>query len=190
MSTLTSGELDEDSFVRGVGRLWWVFLVTGSLWVLLSLVVLTVDPTSVSVIAYLTGFVILLAGLAEFAMAVLAPGWRWLHAVLGVLFVAGGVAAFMHPLQTFGILAVLIGWYLVVKGTADIVESLVLREYLPLWGLALAAGIVEVLIGIWAIGSPSRSAWLLILWVGLAALTRGITEIVLAFRVKELAAEA
>ena len=54
----------------------------------------------------------------------------------------------------------------------------------PLWGLTLALGIVEVVVGVWAIGYPGRSAWLLVLWVGVAALTRGITEIVLAFKLR------
>ena len=63
MTTLTVDTVD-DGIAKGVSRLWWVFLVTGSLWVILALVVLTVDPTSVKVIAYLTGFVILLAGIA------------------------------------------------------------------------------------------------------------------------------
>jgi uncharacterized membrane protein HdeD (DUF308 family) len=187
MTTVTADTV-EVSFFRGVGRLWWVFLITGSLWVILSLVVLTVDPTSVTVIAFLTGVVILLAGLAEIAMTFLAPGWRWLHALLAILFIAGGVASFIHPLQTFGILAILIGWWLVVKGTVDIVESVAGRDVVELWGLVLALGIGQVLIGIWAIGSPVRSAWLLILWVGLGALARGITEIFMAFRLKELEA--
>jgi uncharacterized membrane protein HdeD (DUF308 family) len=53
-----------------------------------------------------------------------------------------------------------------------------------LWGLLLASGIIELAIGVWAIGYPGRSAWLLILWVGIAALVRGITEIVLAFKLR------
>ena len=50
--------------------------------------------------------------------------------------------------------------------------------------VALAAGIVELAIGVWALGYPGRSAWLLVLWVGIGALMRGITEIVLAFKLR------
>ena len=83
-----------------------------------------------------------------------------------------------------GILALLIGWYLLVKGTFDVVMSVAERHVLHLWGLVLASGLIEIAIGIWAIGSPGRSAWLLVLWVGLTALMRGITEIVLAFKLR------
>jgi uncharacterized membrane protein HdeD (DUF308 family) len=189
MTTVSETSTYEVQFFKGVSRLWWVFLVTGVLWIVLALIILTVDPTSVTVIAYMAGAVILLAGLAEGAMTFIAPGWRWLHALLAILFLAGGIAAFMDPLQTFGILAVLIGWWLVLKGTIDIVESLAAREVLNLWGLVLASGIIQILIGLWAIGSPVRSWWLLVLWIGLGALMRGITEIFLAFRVKGLEVE-
>ena len=190
MTTVSDASVLEVRYREDGSRWWWVFLVTGTLWVLLSLVILTIDPTSVTVIAYMTGAVILLAAAAELAMAFVAEGWRWVHALLGLLFIAGGVAAFVHPLQTFSILAVLIGWWLVVKGTVDIVESIAGREYLDLWGLVLAVGIAQLLIGIWAIGSPVRSAWLLVLWVGLGALSRGITEIFLAFRIRSLGSAA
>ena len=100
-----------------------------------------------------------------------------LHLLFGMpLFPAGLLAG----AGAFGILALLIGWYLVLKGTMDIIISIAGRGEIPLWGLLLASGIAQLLIGIWAVGYPGRSAWLLILWVGLGALMRGITEIVIA----------
>ena len=47
-------------------------------------------------------------------------------------------------------------------------------------------GIVEVAIGLWAAGYYGRSAVLLIAWVAVIALVRGVRDIVLAFRVREL----
>ena len=92
--------------------------------------------------------------------------------------------ALLEPFQTFGVLALLIGWYLLFKGVADVIFSIVERDVLHLWGLLLASGIIEIAIGMWAIGYPGRSAWLLILWVGIGALIRGVTEIVLAFKLR------
>lgn len=179
-------EVDE-----GPGGPWWLFLITGIAWVLISFMVLAFDPTSAATIGYLVAFVLIAAGITEFANISQAGGWKWVHALLGVLFVITGVMAIMEPFQTFGILALLIGWFLLFKGTFTIVLSLAARHELPLWGLLLATGILEVVIGIWAIGYPGRSAWLLILWVGIGALMRGITEIITAFGIhhveKELA---
>jgi uncharacterized membrane protein HdeD (DUF308 family) len=50
--------------------------------------------------------------------------------------------------------------------------------------MTLVAGILEILIGAWAMGYPGRSAALLIVWVGFGAIVRGIAEIVAAFRVR------
>jgi uncharacterized membrane protein HdeD (DUF308 family) len=41
--------------------------------------------------------------------------------------------------------------------------------------------VVEVLLGIWATGYPGRSAALLIIWVGVGAIVRGVFDIVAAF---------
>ena len=108
--------------------------------------------------------------------------------VLGVLFVVAGIMALTSPFQTFGILALLIGWYLLFKGFFDIILSVVERDLIPLWGLGLASGIIEVAIAMWALGYPGRSAWLLVLWIGITALMRGVTEIVLAFKLRGVGA--
>ena len=169
---------------RQISRLWWMFLVTGILWVVIAFVILAMDANTPATIGYLAGFVLLFAGVNELVEIALADGWKWLHGVLGALFVIAGIMALMSPFQTFGILALLIGWYLLFKGISDVIVSIAERDELALWGLLLASGIIEIVIGVWAIGYPGRSAWLLVLWVGIAALIRGITEIVLAFKLR------
>jgi uncharacterized membrane protein HdeD (DUF308 family) len=169
---------------REVTRLWWVFLLTGIAWVLIAFMVLAFKPTTPATIGYLTGFVLIAAGVNEFVTIGFADGWKWLHGVLGVLFVVAGIMALSSPFQTFGVLALLIGWYLLFKGTFDIIISIVERDVLPLWGLALASGIIELALAMWALGYPGRSAWLLVLWIGITALMRGITEIVMAFKLR------
>ena len=175
-------EADPAEIDRRAAKAWWLFLVTGIAWVLLAFVVLSWDPGTTALIGYMTGFVLIAAGVNELVTIGFVSQWKWLHGVLGALFVVSGILALMAPMQTFGILALLIGWYLLFKGLAGIIFSIVERDELPLWGLLLASGIIEMVIGIWAIGYPGRSAWLLVLWVGIGALIRGITEIVLAFK--------
>ena len=47
---------------------------------------------------------------------------------LGVLFIIGGIAALMSPFQTFTILASLVGFFLILKGTFDFVIALDVPE--------------------------------------------------------------
>lgn len=162
-------------------RYWWVLLISGAVWVVLSLAILQFNLTSVWSIAILTGIVLLMAGFAEFGLAAIAPNWRWAHVLLGVLFVAGGVVAFAWPHSTFLVLARLIGWYLLFLGTFEVVESLAYRG-VELWWLRLIAGIATIGIAFWAVDSLDRSAVLLVLWVGIGALFKGINQIFLAFQ--------
>ena len=111
----------------GVAAPWWVFLITGIAWVLIAFMVLTVDADTPATIGLLAGFVLIVAGVNELVEVGLALSWRWLHATIGVLFVITGILALLSPLQTFGLLAVYVGWYLLIKGIADIVVSIVER---------------------------------------------------------------
>ena len=159
----------------------WLYIVSGVLWLIVSLVLLSFDTTGAAAIGFVVAFVLVLAGVEEIAMVFVAPSWKWLHGAIGVIFLLGGISALFEPLQTFGILALLVGWYLVIKGFFDMARAIAFRGLLPLWGLGLAVGILEIALGIWAIGYPGRSAWLLLLWAGVGALFRAIGDFVTAF---------
>jgi uncharacterized membrane protein HdeD (DUF308 family) len=182
MNTVTDLEASETR--PAFAKAWWLFLITGIAWVLVAFVLLGFKPGTAAIIGYLLGFFLIAAGINELVAIGFAESWKWLHGALGATFVVVGVLALLEPFQTFGILALLIGWYLLFKGIADIFFSIAERDVLHLWGLLLASGIIELVIGIWAIGYPGRSAWLLILWVGIGAVIRGVTEIVLAFKLR------
>jgi uncharacterized membrane protein HdeD (DUF308 family) len=153
---------------------WWVLLISGVLWVLLSLAILQFNLTSVWSIAILTGVVLCAAGVGELTVAIVAPRWRVAHALLGVLFLVGGIMAFVWPQSTFVVLARLIGWYLIFLGAFEIAESITFRG--DLWWLRLIAGVATIAIAFWAVESLTRSAVLLVLWVGIGALMRGFSQ--------------
>jgi uncharacterized membrane protein HdeD (DUF308 family) len=171
--------------VAGATKYWWVLLITGGVWILFSLAILQFDLTSVWSIAILTGIVLFMAAGTEFGLASIVPSWRWAHILLGVLFVVGGLIAFIWPGETFVVLARLIGWYLLFLGAFEVIESLSSRRT-DLWWLRLIAGAATVGIAFWAVGSVERSVTLLVLWVGLGALFRGVDHLFLAFEFRHL----
>ena len=71
-----------------------------------------------------------------------------------------------------------------VQGRADIVLAFLTKQENDAWWLGLIVGIVEVLLGFWAAGRFDRSAYLLVVLVAAIALARGITDIIMAFRVR------
>jgi uncharacterized membrane protein HdeD (DUF308 family) len=166
---------------------WWLLLITGIGWTIVGLILLRFNYTSVHAISLLFGFVAIAAGVMEVAMIFLAAGWwKLLNAVLAIVFIAAGVVAFVHPGNTFSALAAVFSFFLVFAGTFDIIVSISARHEIEVWWLQLVGGIIEVLLGFWAAGYYGRSSILLIAWVAAFALIRGVRDIVLAFRVREV----
>jgi uncharacterized membrane protein HdeD (DUF308 family) len=179
------------SLARNVLPPWWLVLLTGIGWMLVALIVLRFDYTSVSAISILFGIVALFAGALEIGVTVIADGWwKLLHGLLAVVFIVAGIVAFVHPGNTFAALAAVFSFFLIFAGTFDIVEAISIRREFEVWWLQLIGGIIELGLGFWAAGYYGRSAILLVAWVAAFAIIRGVVNIVLAFRVRELQHEA
>jgi uncharacterized membrane protein HdeD (DUF308 family) len=166
---------------------WWLFLLTGISWTIVGMILLRFDYTTVRAISILFGVVAISAGILEVGVMMLAQGWwKLLNGVLAVAFVATGIVSFIHPGNTFVALAAVISFFLVFAGTTDIITSISTRHELEVWWLQLIGGIIELALGFWAAGYYGRSAILLVAWVAAFTLIRGVRDIVLAFRVREL----
>jgi uncharacterized membrane protein HdeD (DUF308 family) len=165
---------------------WWLFLVTGIAWLMLSLVVLRFDITSVFAVGVMLGVVLSFAAFTEVGAALAVPGWRWAHWLLAVLFGFGAVWAFVHPIGAFWELASILGFLLVLKGSLDIIGSVISKQN-ELWRVGLMAGIVEILLAFWVSQQYFEPrAELIIVWVGFMAILRGIGQIVLAFSLRRV----
>jgi uncharacterized membrane protein HdeD (DUF308 family) len=159
----------------------------GIAWIVVGLIILRFDYSSVNAIAILFGAVAIAAGVLEIFALVIAGGWwKLLHAVLAFIFIAVGVISFIHPGDTFVALAAVMSFFLIFAGTFDIIMSISARREIQVWWLQLIGGIIELLLGFWAAGYYGRSAILLIAWVAAFTLIRGVRDIVLAFRVREV----
>jgi uncharacterized membrane protein HdeD (DUF308 family) len=177
--------LEENELAESASRFWWLYLLTGVLWLWVTLIILSLDLDSVYAIAILFGFVAIGAGINEFfAMGASTRGWKIAHGILGVLFVAAGIVAFFRPQGTFVALAAIVAWVLLFKGIFDIVLALVTNPA-HLWWVGLIVGIIEILIAFWAAGYFRGSAIVLVAWVAALTLMRGITEITMAFRLRQ-----
>jgi uncharacterized membrane protein HdeD (DUF308 family) len=91
-----------------------------------------------------------------------------------------------HPGDTFLALAAVISFFLVFAGTSDIITAISARHEIEVWWLQLVGGIIELGLGFWAAGYYGRSAVLLVAWVASFAIIRGVRDIVLAFRIRQL----
>ena len=178
----TERELAEDAADR-----WWMFLVTGIGWLVFALLVFQWDYTTVYAISILFGIVALVAGINEFFQIVVSStGWKIVHGILGVLFVIVGVWALVNPRSAFTTLAALVAFFLLFKGIFDLTVAFMTKDEFDLWWLQLVLGIVEILLAFWVAGSFRTSAIFLVAYVGIIALSRGITELFVAFKLRGL----
>jgi uncharacterized membrane protein HdeD (DUF308 family) len=179
--------LEEREVLEEASHRWWLFLVGGIAWLVFALIVFQWNYTTVYAISILFGIVALFAAVNEFVtIAVSTTGWKIIHGLLGVLFAIAGIWAIAHPHNAFATLAALVGFFLLVKGIFDLTVAFMTKGYFDLWWLQLVLGILEIVLAFWVAGSFRDQAILLVVYVGIVALTRGITEIFLAFKLKSL----
>jgi hypothetical protein len=174
--------------LKGVGRLWWLWLVFGIAWTLVALVILQFDQASITTVGVIVG-IMFFAVAAEnfFIFSITEDGWRWVVLIFGILMVASGVVSLISPENTFAALADILGFIFFIIGTYWILQAFVEREVSDLWWLTLMSGILMVILGFWTAGQFFiEKAYVLLVFAGIWALTQGITDIVRAFQIRKL----
>lgn len=114
--------------------------------------------------------------------AVLARNW-WAILIRGIAAVVFGVIAFLLPVQAVVVLALLFGAYLLVDGVFAIIAAIAAAARHTRWGLLLAEGVIDILVGLLALAAPG-AVIVGVLWVMAAwAVVTGALMLVAAFRV-------
>ena len=175
---------DEEIYDSGFGKRWWLFLITGTAWLVLSLVIFRFDITSVKSIGVLAGIVFLFAAAFEFTLVAVVRGgwWKALNAILGVLLAAGGIFSFIHPSDAFVAIASITGFMFLFVGIMDLIIAFSNRT--GLWWLRMITGFLCIGLAFWASGEFGKQAYLLIVWTALFALFRGINSFFVAFALR------
>lgn len=174
-------------FLSQIARYWWVELLAGVLWLVLSVVVLKFNHASVVTVGVLTGLMFLLVAVEQFAIAALDSSMRWLWALFGGLMTVAGIVALIHPVSTFAGLADILGFVFLLVGIQWMVQAFMERVINPLWWMNLISGILMIGLAFWVSGQffLTRAATLLV-FAGIWAAMKGITDIVRAFQIRRL----
>lgn len=129
------------------------------------------------------GWILLLSGLLGLYTTLRGrqlPGFGWslLSAIVGI---AAGALLLVWPLQgTLSLTSVLIA-FLLVEGVVTIFYALEHRTALPRWGMMLASGIVDLILGSMLFaGLPGTAAWALGLLIGINMIFGGWALIMMA----------
>lgn len=181
MSTTVEGTAVD----RSIRSWWWLSVVAGVLWILWGMFVLTYKPGALQSLAVLIGISFIIGAVDLFILSAQVRDWRWLWIVGGVLGIIAGIVVFFQPGHSLFVISVFVAWYLAIAGIFTLVGAFTGPKG-DWWWLGIVLGILEIALGVWAIGSPTRQILLLVNLMGFAMLFFGIHQIVRGFAIRSL----
>ena len=113
--------------------------------------------------------------------AVLARNW-WLIALRGAFAILFGIIALIAPGATLLTLVIFFSAYMLVDGITEIVAAVRAAERHERWGYLLAAGAINILVGVLAFLMPGSALVAFIYLIAAWALVTGALMIAAAFR--------
>jgi uncharacterized membrane protein HdeD (DUF308 family) len=174
---------------REITGYWWMWLLAGIAWVVISLVILQFDSASVTTVGVLVGLMFMFASVESFALFYMPEtgSMRWVAAIFGGLFLVAAVICFVNPQGTFATLADILGFLFLLVGVWWIVRAFLEREVNTLWWLGLIGGVLMTIIAFWTAGQFFvEKAYILLVFAGIWALMQGVTDIMRSFAVRQL----
>ena len=173
--------------VREITGRWWMWLVAGIAWGVISLVILQFDSASVTTASVLAGLLFALAAAQNFALTGVPGVTRWVSALFGALFAVSAVVCFADPAGTFAGLADMLGFLFLLVGVWWMIRAFLEQPVQPLWWTGLIAGVLMTVLAFWAAGQFFvEKAYVLLVFAGIWALLQGITDITRAFALRRL----
>jgi uncharacterized membrane protein HdeD (DUF308 family) len=181
----TDAEVREAAGV--VSKWWWMWLVTGILWVVISLSILQFRSSSITTVGVIIGLMFLFMGIQDFTLMFVAEGWKWLWGIFGFVFIVAGIVALSTPKKTVAAFADVLGFLFLMIAIFWIIEAFATKDTNPLWWLGLISGILMLGIAFWT-GSQLlvTKVYTLLVFAGVWAMLHGITDMVRAFQIKNV----
>jgi uncharacterized membrane protein HdeD (DUF308 family) len=168
---------------------WKAFLFEGILLSVLGLAAMIVPPLASLAVTIFLGWMFLISGVAGLALTFWArqmPGFWW-SLISAVLPIGAGIILLVRPVQGTLTLTIVVGVYFLAEGVATIMYALEhRRELSERWGWLLVAGIMDVLVaGVIIAGLPGSALWAVGLLVGINMLFGGATLIGMALAARK-----
>ena len=163
---------------------WKAFLFEGILLAILGLAAIIVPPLASLAVTIFVGWMFMISGIAGLVLTFWAralPGFWWSLISAALAVVAGGILL-AQPVKGVYALTLVIGIYFVAEGVATIMYALEhRRELSERWLWLLIAGIFDVLISFMIIsGLPGSAEWAIGLLVGINLVFGGASLIGMA----------
>lgn len=173
--------------LRGLSRLWWLWLVFGIAWTLVAVVILQFDDASVTTVGVIIGIMFFATGLQQFVVGSLVDRGSWLFYLFGLLFLVCGVIAFVSPENTFAAIADILGFLFLIVGIFWVIQAFAEKDANELWWLGLIGGVLMLVLAFWTAGQLLiEKQYMLLVFAGIWSLMQGFIDIARAFQIRAL----
>jgi uncharacterized membrane protein HdeD (DUF308 family) len=169
---------------------WKAFLIEGILLVVLGLAAMIVPPLASLAVTIFLGWMFLISGIAGLLLTFWArqmPGFWW-SLLSAALALVAGIVLLAQPVEGTFTLTVVVGVYFLAEGVATIMYALEhRRELSERWSWMLVAGLMDILIAFVIIaGLPGSALWAVGLLVGINLLFGGASLIGMALAARKV----
>jgi uncharacterized membrane protein HdeD (DUF308 family) len=125
-----------------------------------------------------------LAHVQQKMLEYLQAHWR-LFLIEGIIFILLGVSAVVIPQFFSVVIAIFLGWIIVLAGAIQVSRAIFLRD-MPGFGLWLGLGILQVVVGYLLIADPIAGVFSLTMMMALFFAFEGITKMYWAYKLRPL----
>jgi uncharacterized membrane protein HdeD (DUF308 family) len=183
-----------DTNVKAAAKaVWWLVLLRGIFMVIFGIIALVSPGIALLTLIWVFGFYAILDGIAAIVIGIRARGepHRVWMIVQGVVSVLAGVIALIWPGITALALLFVIAFWAIMLGIGEIGGAFASRRRGSKdWVWTVAAGILNVVFGVLLLIWPASGILTLVWLVGIFTLVGGVALLLLAFRVRSVAASA
>lgn len=162
--------------------------IGGLVAVVLGILILVWPLKTAAVVTILIAIYAVIAGLVYLGLGVFSKGlgvWARIgHIVLGALFIAAGIIAFLNPGDATLILAFIVTIFIGVAWIVEGIVALTLLGRVESKGWTIFYAIISIIAGIFILLAPIWAAALLWLFLGIALIVLGIVQVIRAFTYK------
>ncbi|HEY4338057.1 MAG TPA: DUF308 domain-containing protein [Puia sp.] len=168
----------------------WTFLLTGLLLTFAGVAALYEPLLTSRALGISLGIVIVLLGIGHISFVIAnghLPHRGW-HILIGALDLLIGAVLLPYPDITIVVLPFLLGFWFLIRGLSMILYAFAIRRLTPRSGRGwvAAGGFFVALFAFFVIGFPVFGFMAIVTWTSFALIITGISNILLAFRLRGL----
>lgn len=176
--------------VRGSAKRWYLPLILGIVFIILSILVFLTPISAYVSLAMFFAFAFILAGLVEIIHGISnmnrADAWGWTLTV-GFIDLIIGLMLVENPLVTMNILPYYIGFAMLFRSARAIGWSIELKKYkIANWGSLLSIAILGAVFAFICLWNPWFGGMTIVFYTGLAFLIVGAFQVYLSSKLRGL----